>query len=210
MTRATVYLIDDDEAFRKSTRWLLQSSGYAVDDFADGREFLSTLTHTVSEPGSACIVSDIRMPGMSGLELQQALNKTVGAPPLVLITGHGDVPLAVQAMRNGAADFLEKPFAPERISKAIDTALEDAARNATGNLKAREKVASLTRREREVLDLVIAGKPNKLIADALKISIKTVEMHRANMKAKLGTRTLPDLMQLVFDAGMTQTQVPSE
>ena len=202
MSRPLVFLVDDDDDFRKSTRWLLQSAGHQVRDYDCATAFLDDLGDGVSTPGSTCVVSDIRMPGMSGLELQQALNQRADNLPLVLITGHGDIPMAVQAIQRGAVDFIEKPFDESTLFDAIERAAQTATQSASVNIEAQQKVQALTPREREVLDLVIRGKANKVIADALRISIKTVEMHRSNMRSKLGVRSLPALMQLAFDAGL--------
>ena len=197
-----IYLIDDDDDFRKSTRWLLQSAGHDVVDFDCAKTFLSELGDEVNDPGSACVVSDVRMPEMTGLELQQSLNDRTDNLPLILISGHGDIPMAVNAMQHGAIDFIEKPFDESTLLGAIEQAVTVGSEVQEIDLEAQRKVQSLTRREREVLDLVIRGKANKLIADALTISIKTVEMHRANVRNKLGVRSMAELMQLAFSAGL--------
>jgi len=170
-----VYLIDDDNDFRKSTRWLLQSAGHDVVDYSCATSFLSELGDDISKPGSVCVVSDVRMPNMTGLELQQALNTRTDNLPLILISGHGDIPMAVEAMQHGAIDFIEKPFNEATLLNAIEQAARTDNEVREVDLQAQRKVQALTRREREVLDLVVSGKANKLIADALHISIKTVE-----------------------------------
>jgi len=192
--RATVFLIDDNEAFRRSTAWLLEASGYEAREFDGAEKFLAAWREGAA-PAHACVVSDIRMPGMSGIELQDELRKESAPPPIVLITAHGDIPLAVEAMRKGAVDFIEKPFDEATLTGAVERALAsqtatlDPARHA-------DALAQLTPRERQVLELVVAGKLNKTIADTLGISIKTVELHRSNMMSKLGVRNVPDLVKL--------------
>lgn len=195
-----VHLVDDNDAFRESTAWLLQTAGFEVREYASGPQFLAEVVDaavTASSTSSApteCLVSDIRMPEMSGLQLQTELRRRGNALPLVFVTAHGDVPLAVEAMRNGAAHFLEKPFSDDALIEAIRTALAKPVGAAVA-------LAKLTPREKQVLDLVVASKPNKIIADILGISIKTVELHRANMMAKLGVRSVPDLMKVALGHG---------
>ena len=192
--RATVFLIDDNEAFRRSTAWLLEASGYEAREFDGAEKFLAAWRDGAAR-AHACVVSDIRMPGMSGIELQDELRRQSVPLPIVLITAHGDIPLAVEAMRKGAVDFIEKPFDEATLTGAVERALAthsttiDPARHA-------DALAQLTPRERQVLELVVAGKLNKTIADTLGISIKTVELHRSNMMSKLGVRNVPDLVKL--------------
>lgn len=194
-TKATLYLVDDNDGFRDSTAWLLETAGYEVQAFASGPAFLDAL-EAAQPSGEACLVSDMRMPEMSGLQLQEALNQRGSRLPVVFVTAHGDVPLAVEAMRKGASNFLEKPFSDEALTDAVEVALAHARNN--GGAEA-ELLAKLSPRERQVLDLVVASKPNKIIADILGISIKTVELHRANMMHKLGVRSLPDLMKVALN-----------
>jgi FixJ family two-component response regulator len=201
MNHSDVYLVDDNEAFRSSTIWLLESAGFHVSDYSSGISLLDALQRDIPVAGASCLLSDVRMPDMSGLELQDALKEKTIPLPIIFVTAHGDVPLAVEAMRKGAVDFVEKPFGDDLIIQTIQRALAEFPKNSTGSGAANEKLATLTPRERQVLDLVVASKPNKLIAYALGISIKTVELHRANMMAKLGVRTLPDLMKLVLGCG---------
>lgn len=193
-----VHVVDDNDAFRGSTVWLLETSGFQVREYPSGPAFLAEVVDAPAPPASAalaeCLVSDIRMPQMSGLQLQAELRRRNKAMPLVFVTAHGDVPLAVEAMRNGAAHFLEKPFSDDALIEAIRTALAQP-------LGASVALAKLTPRERQVLDLVVASKPNKIIADILGISIKTVELHRANMMGKLGVRSVPDLMKVALGHG---------
>lgn len=193
--KALVYLVDDNDAFRESTAWLLETAGYQVQAFASGPDFLDAHAGA-RHPGAHCLVSDIRMPQMSGLQLQEELIKRGARLPLVFVTAHGDVPLAVEAMRKGASNFLEKPFSDEALTEAVEVALA-SARGSAGGVGA-ELLAKLSPREKQVLDLVVASKPNKIIADILGISIKTVELHRANMMHKLGVRSLPELMKVAL------------
>lgn len=192
--RATVFLIDDNEAFRRSTAWLLEASGFEAREFGGAEEFLAAWREGTA-PAHACVVSDIRMPGMTGIELQDELRKQASPPPIVLITAHGDIPLAVEAMRKGAVDFIEKPFDEATLTGAVERAIA-AQTSALDPARHADALAQLTPRERQVLELVVAGKLNKTIADTLGISIKTVELHRSNMMSKLGVRNVPDLVKL--------------
>ena len=196
--RPTVHLVDDNESFRRSTAWLLEAADLAVRDYPGGRELLSALERRGDDHGPACIVSDIRMPGMSGIELHEELHRRECPLPLIFITAHGDVPLAVQAMRKGAVDFIEKPFDEQTLVHAVNTAIRQCTDAPARNADAGKRLALLTPRERQVMDLVVAGKLNKMVADELGISIKTVELHRANMMTKLGVRNLPDLVRLTM------------
>jgi FixJ family two-component response regulator len=197
MGEARVYLVDDNAGFRDSTAWLLETAGFEAVPFASGPEFIEAYGGDRHGAEPECLVSDMRMPEMSGLQLQDELHRRGIVLPLVFVTAHGDVPLAVEAMRKGAANCLEKPFSEDALVDAIRAALASArnrgAVGATG-----EALARLSPRERQVLDLVIASKPNKIIADILGISIKTVELHRANMMSKLGVRSLPELMKVAL------------
>lgn len=195
-----IYLVDDNDGFRESTAWLLETAGLEVEAFASGAEFLESFGNERHGDAPECLVSDIRMPQMSGLQLQDELKRRGIVLPLVFVTAHGDVPLAVEAMKKGASNFLEKPFSDDAIIDAIRAALASArSRNATGAQG--ELLAKLSPRERQVLDLVVASKPNKVIADILGISIKTVELHRSNMMNKLGVRSLPELMKVALGHG---------
>ncbi|MDR3504937.1 MAG: response regulator FixJ [Acidocella sp.] len=192
-----VHLIDDDEAVRQSLAFLLTSAGFAIRTYASATAFLDALVAV--QPG--CVVTDVRMPGLSGLDLQRELiSRRIGLPVIVM-TGHGDVKLAVEAMKAGAVDFIEKPFQDETMISAIRTAFDRYARDArhsdeTNAVEAR--LNALTVREREVLDGLLAGRPNKTIAYDLNISARTVEVHRANLMTKMGAASLPELVRMVL------------
>ena len=198
MGRPLVHLVDDNEAFRRSTAWLLEAADFAVRDYPGAHEFLVALDRAHGDATAGCIVSDIRMPGMSGIELHEELHRRECPLPLIFITAHGDVPLAVQAMRKGAVDFIEKPFDEQTLVHAVNAAIRQCADAPARSAEAGKRLALLTPRERQVMDLVVAGKLNKMVADELGISIKTVELHRANMMTKLGVRNLPDLVRLTM------------
>ncbi|GAA5092627.1 MAG: response regulator transcription factor [Alcaligenaceae bacterium] len=193
----TVFIVDDDEAVRDSLRWLLEANGYRVKCFAAAEEFLQ---HYDAEQVGVLIV-DVRMPGMSGLELQEALIARKAPLPMVFITGHGDVPMAVSTMKKGAVDFLEKPFneADLRaiVARMIDQAIE-LADQAAQQRNHEQVLSRLTAREQQVLERIVAGRLNKQIAGDLNISIKTVEAHRANIMEKLEVTTVADLMKIAL------------
>lgn len=199
MSKPTVFIVDDEEAVRDSLQWLLESSGLSVALFDSAEAFLSS--YKPDQPG--CLVVDVRMPGMSGLELQERLVEQHYSIPVIFITGHGDVPMAVQAVKHGAVDFLEKPFNDKELLQIIQRCLEqDRQHRERKQLSdnTSHRLASLTPREREVMQLVVAGKLNKLIADQLNISIKTVEAHRAKVMEKAGVNSLAELVQLVMSS----------
>ncbi|NZA26778.1 response regulator transcription factor [Luteimonas sp. SJ-92] len=200
MERTRVWLVDDNDGFRDSTAWLLETAGFEVLAHASGREFLDAYAAQRHGAVEECLISDIRMPQMSGLQLQEELLRRGSTLPIVFVTAHGDVPLAVEAMRKGASNFLEKPFGDETLVEAIRAALASARNRGEGAVNS-QALARLSPRERQVLDLVVASKPNKIIADILGISIKTVELHRANMMNKLGVRSLPELMKVALGHG---------
>jgi len=196
-----VYIVDDDEAVRDSLSVLLEALGYRVRTFSLAQEFLDAAPALPT----GCLIADIRMPGMDGLELQRRLNEHSLEFPMIVITGHGDVPLAVRAMKAGALDFIEKPFAAQVIVNSVETAL---ARLTAGeehepaeNLAA-AKLQLLSPREREVLEGLLAGLPNKSIAYDLAISPRTVEIHRARVMDKMGARSLSELIRLALAAGL--------
>ena len=192
-----VYIVDDDEALRDSLVWLLESNGCKVCAYDSAEAFLAV--YDLSMRG--CLVLDVRMPGMSGLELFDVLRARHCPLPVIFITGHGDVPMAVKAVKRGAMDFIEKPFGDRDILGLIADGLarerDERARRLVEAETAR-RLADLTQREREVLDLIIAGKLNKQIADVLGISIKTVEVHRARVMEKMGAHSLAELVQSVI------------
>jgi two-component system response regulator FixJ len=194
-----VHLVDDDEAIRRSAGFMLKTSGFHVRTYESGVELLKTASNL--EPG--CILLDIRMPGMDGLEVQTALrDKGVGLP-VVIMTGHGDVGLAVQAMKAGAVDFIEKPFEKAVLLSAIEQGMERLMRATRDGSRAEEagvRLQVLTPREREVLDGLARGLPNKTIAYDLGISPRTVEIHRANLMTKLGVRSLSEALRIAFAA----------
>jgi two-component system response regulator FixJ len=196
-TDAVVHLIDDDEAVRQAVAFLLATSGFAVRVYESAVAFLDALPSV--QPG--CVVTDVRMPGLDGLALQRELKTRGVALPVIVVTGHGDVPLAVEAMKAGAVDFIEKPFNDESLLSAIRVAIDRHARNARRSEEITEikaKLASLSPREHEVLDGLIAGLPNKTIAYDLKISARTVEVHRANLMTRMGAHSVADLVRMVF------------
>ena len=203
----TVFVVDDDEAVRNSLRFLLKSVGLATRTLASAAEFLET--YSPSQPG--CLVLDVRMPGMSGLELQQQLNVRGAVIPVIFITGHGDIPMAVEAMQHGAFDFLQKPFRDQDLIDRIQRALAKDARNRS-SLKEldriRQRFDSLTPREREVLTLMTRGKANKVMAAELGLSQRTVEIHRARVMEKSGAASLAQLVRMVMDLEPTDAATP--
>ena len=194
---ATIFVIDDDEAVRRGLAALLGAKGYAVETFPTAEAFLA---RPLPEP-PACILVDIRMPGMSGLELQGELKRRNAGLPVVVVTGHGDVAMAVTALKGGAVDFIEKPFDADAVLAAIGEGLRQAtAAHAMAEDRAAiaERVATLTAREREVMNLVVAGQPNKVIAFRLQIAVRTVEIHRARVMEKTGARNLSELVRIAI------------
>lgn len=198
-----VHLIDDDEGVRHSLAFLLTTSGFAVRVYASAQAFLDASAS--AQPG--CVVTDIRMPGVDGLELLRALNLRGATFPVVVMTGHGDVPIAVEAMKAGAVDFLEKPFGDEILLNAVRSAVERQARDSARDAEVRSvraKLELLSARERDVLERLIAGLPNKSIANEIGISPRTVEVHRAHVMSKMGAGSLSELVRLVV-----MTRAPS-
>jgi len=198
--RPTIFIVDDDAAVRDALKLLLRSVGQAVETYASAQEFLEG--YGEDRPG--CLVLDIRMPGMSGLELQQKLNEKHSILPIIFITGHGDVPMAVEAMQAGAVDFIQKPFRDQDLIDRINQALEKdgANRAALGERNdIRRRLETLTPREREVLDLVVHGKANKVIAGDLNLSQRTVEIHRARVMEKMQASSLAHLVRMVLEVG---------
>ncbi len=196
--RPTIFVVDDDAAVRDAMKLLLRALGQPVEAYDSGGEFLDN--YREDRPG--CLVLDIRMPGMSGLELQQKLNERHSIMPIIFITGHGDVPMAVEAMQAGAVDFIQKPFRDQDLIDRINQALEkdNANRAALGErAEIRKRLETLTPREREVLDLVVHGKANKVIAGDLKLSQRTVEIHRARVMEKMQASSLAHLVRMVLE-----------
>ena len=197
--KGTVYVVDDDEAVRDSLQWLLEGKDYRVKCFDSAESFLARF-----DPREvACLIADIRMDGMSGLELQDRLKERRSPLPIVFITGHGDVPMAVTTMKKGAEDFIEKPFKEEQLVGLVESMLERARTAFSQHQEAASRDALLSRlttRESQVLERIVAGRLNKQIADDLGISIKTVEAHRANIMEKLNANTVADLLKIALGA----------
>jgi FixJ family two-component response regulator len=194
---STVYIVDDDEAVRDSLRWLLEANNYRVRAYASAEAFLAE--YDEQQPG--VLIVDVRMPGMSGLELQEQLIVRKSSMPVVFITGHGDIPMAISTMKKGAVDFLEKPFDETALREIVGRMFEQANQRLTQAKAVRQHeamLARLTSREQQVLERIVAGRLNKQIADDLGISIKTVEAHRANIMEKLQVTTVADLMKVAL------------
>ena len=195
--KGTVYVVDDDEAVRDSLQWLLEGKDYRVRCFESAESFLSRF-----DPREvACLIADIRMEGMSGMELQDRLIKRHSPLPIVFITGHGDVPMAVTTMKKGALDFIQKPFNEEHLLPLVERMLDKARESFALQQETATRealIAKLTTRETQVLERIVAGRLNKQIADDLGISIKTVEAHRANIMEKLNAATVADLLKIVL------------
>jgi two-component system response regulator FixJ len=194
-----IHLVDDDDAIRRSAGFMLKSAGLRVRTYESG----DALLKEASSLAPGCILLDIRMPGMDGLEVQQALRDRGIALPVVIMTGHGDVTLAVQAMKAGAVDFIEKPFEKSVLLEAIERAFERLARSRAAKERANDaqvRLQALTPREREVLDGLAQGLPNKTIAYDLGISPRTVEIHRANLMTKLDVKSLSEALRIAFAA----------
>lgn len=200
----TIHIIDDEDAIRRSTSFVLKTSGFAVKAWPSGRAFLKEVRHAPL----GCILLDIRMPDMDGLEVQEQLNERGITMPVIVMTGHGDVSIAVQAMKAGAVDFIEKPFEKAILMAAIDAAFERILRTGAASARAEEAtiiVGALTAREREVLEGLAKGMPNKTIGYDLGISPRTVEVHRANIMTKLNAHSLSEALRIAFAAGLGAT-----
>lgn len=195
-----VHVIDDDDAVRESLAFLLEASGFAAHTYESAETFLDAL------PGidAGCVITDVRMPGLTGIGLLQHLNAIAAGLPVIVVTGHGDIQLAVEAMKLGAADFLEKPFDDEGLLAAVRGACErmlETGAEATRRAEVEEKLAVLSNRERQVLDGLVAGQANKTIAYDLGISPRTVEVYRANLMTKMRANSLSDLVRMALIAG---------
>lgn len=205
---ATVFIVDDDLSVRRSLARLMKSSGYRSETFASAQEFLDAGRH---RDATGCLVLDIRMPGLNGLELQHELTRVVPTLPIIFITGHGDIPMSVQAMKEGAVDFLPKPFQSHDLLQAVATALE---RNACDRMESaarrriQERVDTLTPREREVMALVVTGLLNKQVAGQLGTTEKTIKVHRSRVMEKMGVASLAELVRVVARVGIPPQRSP--
>lgn len=199
--KPVVYIVDDDKDLRTSLAWLLESVSIQAQCFAGAEEFLAHY-----DPGSpACLVLDVRMPETSGFQLQAMLNERSAALPIIFVSAHGDIPMSVQAMKNGALDFVEKPYNPQQMLERIQAALKAAVQVHAGAEQKRQlqqRLNLLTGREREVLGMVIDGKASKVIARELNISVKTVDVHRTKIKEKMGVSSIALLVREVLDLGV--------
>lgn len=201
MSERIVHLVDDDEAIRRSAGFMLKTSGYQVKAYASGVELLKDARDL--SPG--CVLLDVRMPEMDGLQVQEALKDRGIGHPVIVMTGHGDIGVAVQAMKAGAVDFIEKPFEKAVLLSAIEEGfarIEQAGRNRERAEQAQVRLQALTPRERDVLEGLVRGHPNKTIAYDLDISPRTVEIHRANLMSKLGVASLSEALRIAFAAGL--------
>ena len=201
MTEQTVYVIDDDDAVRDSLDFLFQSADLNVRTFASAAEFLAE----AAKLGGGCVVTDVRMPQIDGIELLSRLKQLNIAFPVIVLTGHGDIPLAVTAMKSGAAEFFEKPFDDEAMLTAVRAALgrqQQSGGREAQRASIKQKLDELSPRERQVLEGLVAGKPNKTIAFDLGISARTVEIYRANVMTKMEARSLSELVRMALTAGV--------
>jgi two-component system response regulator FixJ len=195
-----VYVIDDDDAARHSLRFLIECAGHLVRDYDSAIAFLDALPDG-GQPAPGCIVTDVRMPDMTGVELIDRLKQLEIREPVIVITGHADVPMAIQAMKAGVSDFIEKPFADDAILSAIESALARRSSEAEADSERRhvaQRIGSLSSREREVMDALVDGKANKIIAFDLGISARTVEVYRAHVMTKMRVKSLSELVRLAL------------
>lgn len=202
MSNHNVYVVDDDQAVRDSLRWLIESVDLNVKTFSNGQELLDAFEETEI----SCLVLDVRMPGISGLDLQQRLKKMGSKVPVIIVTGHADVPMAIQAMKAGAFDFIEKPYSDQLLLERIQYAIEqdDSVKKQQNiNNEINQRIDTLTPRELEVMGLVVSGHSNKSIAKELGVSIKTVEVHRGNLMSKMQAKSLSELVRLVMSSSRT-------
>lgn len=199
-----IYVIDDDEAVRQSIEFSMKTVGIIVRGFESGKAFFEVLP----EIEHGCVVTDVRMPGITGIDILRKVSETKPDLPVIIITGHGDVPLAVEAMKLGAIDFLEKPFDDDLLIESVRAALSrdaDTAKRKAEVAEINEKLNALSKREREVLEGLVAGKPNKTIAFDLGISPRTVEIYRANLMTKMAANSLSDLVRMAMMAGILES-----
>lgn len=204
-----VYIVDDDSDVRTSTYFFLSAAGYFVRSFASGQDFLDEVANL--PPG--CVLLDLRMPGVGGLDVLHALSRRIGCLPVVVITGHGNIDAAVRSMKLGAIDFVEKPYEESVLIETLARAfakLDADTRCVNDTARARSLIAALSEREREVFQGVIVGLPNKQIAHRLGLSVRTVEMHRTRMMHRLEARTLADVMCIAFDANNEPSAATTE
>jgi two-component system response regulator FixJ len=208
MPDAVVHVIDDDDAARESLEFLLRSASFTVTAYDSGTAFLRALP----QAAFGCIITDVRMPDLTGIELLKRLKEVNAGMPVIVITGHGDVPIAVEAMKLGAADFFEKPFDGDKMVAAVQAALSDSRKNADHEAERKqlhERLATLTPRERDVLKGLVAGNPNKIIAYDLGISPRTVEIYRANVMTKTKSGSLSELVRMALHAGILDASTAS-
>ena len=199
--KPTIFILDDDEAARDSLKVLLESAGLSVETYESGRAFLDAF----DPRREGCLLLDLRMPHMSGMEVQEALAARGSTLPIIMVTGHGDIPMAVRAIKAGAADFIEKPFREEVILDSVWLAIEPGQQKRANSFPVddiRARITSLSRRERDVLDQLIIGRPNKVVAFHLGISPRTVEIYRAQVLEKMQARSLPHLVRMTLVAGL--------
>jgi len=197
MSKATIFIVDDDPAIQESLSWLLETVGYQIRSFLSAQEFLNAFTPEMC----GCMILDIRLPGMSGLQLQQKMSADGIRLPVIIISGHGDIPMAVKAMQQGALTFLEKPFRDQELLDSIQDALEQDDKNKKINelnAATEERLSTLTPREKEVLERIVIGDSNRIIGEHCGISVKTVEVHRARVMEKMQAKNLPQLVQMVL------------
>lgn len=199
--QTTIYVVDDDQAVRDSLAFLLRTARLRVEEFESATAFLSA----APKIEASCIITDVRMPGLSGIDLLRKLKAEARTIPVIVITGHGDIPLAVEAMKLGAFDFLEKPFNDDALLESVKSALKQvkaAGRRETEKADILARIATLSARERQVLDGLVAGHPNKTIAYDLDISPRTVEIYRANVMTKMAAGSLSELVRMALTAGL--------
>ena len=200
---ARVYLVDDDAAVRDSLRWLLESEGLQVECFPSAADFLQRLDHHLC----GCVMLDVRMPGMSGLELLAIMQAQQYVLPVIIITGHGDVPMAVRAIKAGACDFLQKPFNDDMVIERVKAAVQSNLNQQPHQVKTEqliERYSSLTPRQQQIMQMVVNGDANKMIAYRLDISMKTVEAHRAQVMRKMEAKTLSKLVMFAQQLGLSE------